>query len=333
MIDLSVIQPAPDAEQYEGTVLPRHLALLPHTRWALWRWAGLRGAGFPIQQVLRLSVPDCTVVADQLIDAERDLSNTRNEIRGLLLASKKSAPSERRSVAESALRQLNKGKLPDQLILAGVKEDAVNKFRAAFEHFNRTQSRLRQTFHAASSETSRLIREIASDELFREAVTWQNRSALHSGIDALLRMDADKAIRGSQQRQREELVVRYLQRYCAKNDTIGFFGPVGWAKLVPTDDALVARPGPDLLAERKVYFETWCINALANALMRDKKFRPWIAPRLMPHIHLEGRTLSLPLSKPITVSAGQSAILEACRWGPHSKTDQPRTASEWVDGL
>jgi hypothetical protein len=29
-------------------------------------------------------------------------------------------------------------------------------------------------------------------------------------------------------RRREEVIASYWQRYCSKNDTIGFFGPLGW---------------------------------------------------------------------------------------------------------
>jgi hypothetical protein len=59
---------------------------------------------------------------------------------------------------------------------------------------------------------------------FREALTWQNRGALATAADGLLK----DGVKPSRRRQREEVVARYWQRYCSKNDTIGFFGPLGW---------------------------------------------------------------------------------------------------------
>src|SRR5215213_3164777 len=57
----------------EAPPLPAHLLPLPGEEWALWRWSGLRGAGFSASGVLRLSVPDCAAAADRLLDAEGEL--------------------------------------------------------------------------------------------------------------------------------------------------------------------------------------------------------------------------------------------------------------------
>ncbi len=81
-------------------------------------------------------------------------------------------------------------------------------------------------FADAAGRLSRGIAAIHADPRFREALTWQN-----PGLAQFLR-DHDAgpdAARRSKQRQRELVIANYLQRYCLKNDTIGFFGPVGWA--------------------------------------------------------------------------------------------------------
>src|SRR5690349_24981784 len=63
---------------------------------------------------------------------------------------------------------------------------------------------------------------LAGERRFREALTWQNRAALSNAVDHL----SSPALTG-RQRRRLETVASYWQRYCAKNDTIGFFGPLG----------------------------------------------------------------------------------------------------------
>jgi len=86
----------------------------------------------------------------------------------------------------------------------------------------------------------------------------------------------------------------YLQRYCVKNDTIGFFGPVGWARLGEGEERIAARPGPDVIASRDVFFEGWAIDALADRLAEDEAMRPWLAPLRSPFIRRDGTAYVLP---------------------------------------
>ncbi|MGD0067047.1 MAG: lantibiotic dehydratase, partial [Streptosporangiaceae bacterium] len=92
----------------------------------------------------------------------------------------------------------------------------------------------------AAGRLSRGIAGTYADPVFQEAVTWQN-----PGLGQFLR-DHDAgpgAARRSKQRQRELVIANYLQRYCLKNDTIGFFGPVGWASAGSGAVGLVVVPG------------------------------------------------------------------------------------------
>src|SRR6185436_13823656 len=92
----------------------------------------------------------------------------------------------------------------------------------------------------AQMQVSHALNEAASSPRFQEAVIWQNRGAWHRGI----KLQLLEPVNSSKQRQHEELIAMYLQRYCTKNDTIGFFGPVGWAQFVPEGEAIEVRPGP-----------------------------------------------------------------------------------------
>jgi Lantibiotic dehydratase, N terminus len=120
--------------------------------------------------------------------------------------------------------------------------------------------------------------EVASDPRFAEAVVWQNRAGYHN---AVLKVAAGSG-EGSKWRRREELIANYWQRYCVKNDTIGFFGPLGWGRIDEQAPEVTTEPGPGLVARRWVRFESWCIEALADELARDDRIRSWIAPRRRP---------------------------------------------------
>lgn len=116
-------------------------------------------------------------------------------------------------------------------------------------------------------DESARLRSVASDARFREAVTWQNPAALRNAVDKV----ADGASNGtSKARRREDIVASYWQRYCAKNDTIGFFGPLAWGRIEDDGPALLARSA-GVERERAVHLEAWAVQALAETIDPDLK--------------------------------------------------------------
>lgn len=112
-------------------------------------------------------------------------------------------------------------------------------------------------------DEGRRLAKVAADPLFREAVTWQNRPALTTQVDSIARA-AEQS--GSKRRRREAVVANYWQRYCAKNDTIGFFGPLAWGRICDDGPAVNVR-SQGLITQREVHFESWCIDALARRVV------------------------------------------------------------------
>ena len=105
------------------------------------------------------------------------------------------------------------------------------------------------------------LAEVARDPVFREAVAWQSRESLARAVDKLA-----AGAPGSPSRRRRwlDVVGSYWQRYCAKNDTMGFFGPLAWGSFSDAGEAIAVRAGV-LERERVVHFETWAIEAVAAA--------------------------------------------------------------------
>ncbi len=118
---------------------------------------------------------------------------------------------------------------------------------------------------------------LAGDPALREALTWQNRDVLRNALD---RIDLEGS--AGKRRRRVEVIASYWQRYCAKNDTIGFFGPLGWGRITDDGPALTVEPGEQLLADRATRFEVWAVDALAAALATDVEVKPWIPPVAAP---------------------------------------------------
>ncbi len=111
-------------------------------------------------------------------------------------------------------------------------------------------------------EESARLRDVARDARFREAVTWQNPAALAHAVDKIA---TGSAAAPSRTRQREEIVASYWQRYCAKSDTIGFFGPLGWGRVAADGPPLRLRGGA-VERERSVHLEAWGVQTLAQTL-------------------------------------------------------------------
>ncbi|MEU1295811.1 lantibiotic dehydratase [Streptomyces sp. NPDC005840] len=189
---------------------------------------------------------------------------------------------------------------------------AADKFAAAEPLDGDRWQDFARLFADAAVETAHTLQDIARTPSFREAVAWQNRPVLTSGIAPFLRWTPGVDKRSSMPRQREELVAHYWQRFCVKNDTIGFFGPVGWGRWDRDTPGVAVDPGSGLIADSQVYWASWGIDALARTLDADPGLREWIAPRRIPFVALDGDRVRVPGRRPVTVPAGTAAVLARC---------------------
>ena len=89
-----------------------------------------------------------------------------------------------------------------------------------------------------AGEDARLA-AVARDPAFREAVAWQSRESLARAVDKL---GAGAPGSPSRRRRWTDVVASYWQRYCSKNDTIGFFGPLAWGSFGEATDACARAP-------------------------------------------------------------------------------------------
>ncbi|MFD7068337.1 lantibiotic dehydratase [Streptomyces sp. NPDC059913] len=178
-----------------------------------------------------------------------------------------------------------------------------------------------EAYERATARLGVTIRRTAAQPLFREAVTWQNRKLV---ADCLNKAAAGEP-RNVRGRNHEMTITSYLQRYSLKNDTIGFFGPVGWASWTGDPGMMNVRHGENLLARRTVYFESWAIDAVARTLSEDPRVLPWIAPRRIPSDRLDGQLVHRPAKPPVSLSEGEAELLTLC--------DGERTCREIADEM
>jgi hypothetical protein len=169
----------------------------------------------------------------------------------------------------------------------------------------------REEFSQAAVRLAVELQSIASRDDFRQAVAWQNHRLIDGTIGSFLRWDPAKDSRSKRHRQREVLIATYWQRYCVKNDTIGFFGPSGWGTLggrLPTHFA----PGERMLRSSEIFFEAWSIDQLAEAIEKIPGMREWLMPRRLSLIKLDGNALVEPGGRRVMVSPEQAGVLRLC---------------------
>lgn len=289
----------------------------------MWRSVCLRSAGFPAHLVLALAAPAVARLADLLDIAEADQANARREAATALLGLRPTAAPELAGRIRVLLTLLKKNRAVAVNDAPAEVAAILARYAAARELAEATSRDLDLALAAAEREADAAIVTAATDPGFLLAVTWQNRKALRHGIGAIARHEGPS---DSHHRAKQRLVARYLQRYCLKNESIGAFGPVGWATLTGDGPDANVQPGPQLIERREVYFEGWCIEALCETIGQLPGMRQWIAPRRVPGIWIDGARLRVPMleslaaagqlpsfmAEPRPLAAADMAIVEAC---------------------
>jgi hypothetical protein len=188
----------------------------------------------------------------------------------------------------------------DQLAAAGpdAGEEAWSSYRA--------------TYAGEVARISSVIQDLATAPQFQRAVAWQNQRVFDDAIGPLLRNGGDPTRRNRKHRDHEDLIVNYWQRYCVKNDTIGFFGPVGWATLDTAMRHTRLQPGPGLVASSEVFFEAWAMDRLAEAITAQPGMAAWIAPRKRAFVRLDGQRAISPAVAPAVLSPAEMTVLRRC---------------------
>src|SRR5450755_2415463 len=88
-------------------------------------------------------------------------------------------------------------------------------------------------------------------------------------------------------RARERHLLLYLQRICAKNDTLSEFGPGGWGTINRDMPGIGLTPEAGI-AERETFLERWTAHGVAAALNSDPEIRVELSPRVHPNGLIDG---------------------------------------------
>ncbi len=288
---------------------PAHLVELDQD-WSLWRCVCLRGAGFPAANAARLAAPEAVRAADRVLEHERAGAEAARAARLALERELAELRGEVRKPVARALRLLASDRTPNEPVGSEQTRAVLGRVQELCELLTSARARLRDDWLGATAGARAALRQLASAPDFRRALCWQNRRALHAGIAALLRQPADAS--DFKTRQNEALVANYVQRYALKNDSIGFFGPVGWGTFDDRAASVALQVGPSLVQKSEVFFEYWGVERLAARLSEPLALRRFVPPRLSPTMRLAGATLHYPLDRKRELPLATARLLSAC---------------------
>jgi hypothetical protein len=277
--------------------------------WSLWRWIWLRGAGFPAELVLRLATERSAETAAEIVALERKEAETRARAQAACEEALGSARGADSALLARLARALRAGQAPAGDLLAAEVALPLAELTAVASRLAEHRARLDEQLASEGSAARAAMQELVRAGPMREALVWQNRRFVRGTADAFLRRSPDTS--DSKMREYQRVLATYVQRYSVKNETIGFFGPVGWARFTPAP-GLRLRPHADLLARRTVYFEHWAVDALAACIAADPAIRAHLAPRRMPIVRVEGETLFYGVDESAALPVAFARVLAAC---------------------
>lgn len=304
-----------------------------HRTWRLSPHFIVRSTGFAFDALDALRLERPTQMAERLVDLEAELrAAAKNLLDGALHAVMGKALDAHAPPRElkllRAIRALvhRRQQVPAQRMSA-LNGELLQSIAGDLERWNRTveevvlqRAEVASVFAQEFATSRRALRAIASDCHFQEAVFLSNPGFYKTGLRAYLEHER---IRGSRTRQYEATLITYLQRFCAKNDTASFFGPLNYAHVsADRSNAVRIDYAPTRLRRRETFFAYWAVRQLARQVSDEPEIRSALPVRQSPFCRLrdDGRLELALVERTVRLNEAQRRVFAAA--------DGRRTASE-----
>lgn len=279
-----------------------HWELLPHFL--------LRSTGLPFAWLERLALQASPARVAAILDLEEEIETLTSL--GLDALQEEQEPGTR------PLRQYCWGRLTRRLPIQRSIDALPETLRtlllrrdALLEQLSASRTAAGEIFLQEVAERRAVLRELAEQPLFQEAVWLSSPQMFQYGLQGYLQ-DWNPEKRPADVRRVERQLFSYLQRFCAKNETASFFGPLNYGDFSPPAGQSEGAPGAEHLLRREAFLAYWGVLDLAEALAADPALRPSLQPRLSPlcHCDLSTRRITLPGGRSSPLSAQEVQILQ-----------------------
>lgn len=312
--------------------------------WTLWPDFLFRGTGITFRFLQELQSPQLVEGYLNALKKEEDFSEEKDLLfsKSKLLGEKssdreelKALSSMRKKLVKNKFSHSEDPRLPEEVI------DDLKTLKEKRELIDQIYADLDQSFEENLLAKGFTLREIFKREELQKALIWQNPDLYEQISDGFL---SSKPKGRSKDRKRERVLTNYLQRYCTKNESIGFFGPMLWGKIGTGNEAVHYEPEKKLVSENNVEFEYWALNAIASSLFFKRgelnylfiDFSPEVSYRSPELFHLLKKVALSPLEKVICDHLNQSKrvmdIVSECHSSvsTHSLQDYGQTLGKMI---
>ncbi len=133
----------------------------------------------------------------------------------------------------------------------------------------RAEEEFTRNFEAEEQRAAASLRAVSQLERFREAVASSSPPVFQD-----LEKDRWTA-------RVERQVGSYIQRLCAKNETMSFFGPINYGRCSAElpDGTRLSWSGPEVLKGRRTYAASWLVQGVMKRIAFDPEIAPWLVLR------------------------------------------------------
>lgn len=307
------------------------------TPWVLLPDFLLRSTGFGFEWLDELRLTRSAACCEELVEREARVTALREHFDAELFARWLDGEQARSRGAEAfrpwyeANRFVRRGRPwpPELSGQLGAREGEAGswgeRWSNALAARDAAHERLSETFDGELAEARSRLHVIAADERFREAVLLSSPEVYAIGLASYERR-FDAHARPSKVRHFEGRLYAYVQRFCTKNDTTSFFGPIDYGR-IDDDQAeafTIQRTPGGPPARRLTRLSWWAADALAETISADDAVRPHLVARLATGCELQasGR-LAVLGREPVALAAADAGLLTV--------VDGARTADEVCD--
>ncbi len=238
--------------------------------WKLFPHLVVRTTGFPFERLERLMCAEAAESARRLHAEQRQVE-----------ALKARGPRLRRPPS-AVLAALKAGRPVD---VAGLESpDFFAEYNLHAQAAQRAEAAFEAAFIRESAQVEAALAALRSEPRFLEAVASSSppvaRELMGTRDGARLRRQ----------------VASYLQRLCAKNETMSFFGPINYGRLEPDapTDVRLHGSGPERLVGRNTFAASWLVLGLVRAIAADPDVAHWLVPRRKAYATLPPRKGAAP---------------------------------------
>ena len=263
----------------------------------------LRSTGFPIHHLTALGgfceQPACAAF-EQKFRALQGVKAT------LLDAGNAHSPQACRKL----IRKLNEG---ITLQIADLPQALRAPLSAAVHDWNglleqtATRTEADMQYQAYLERTRQGLIDFLDDDAVAEALFISNPAALTRTRELIRDRHAKNDTR---KKQKLRLGWSYAQRFCAKNDTSSFFGPLAWGRFDPQQAANIhVTHGDTWIKDRQTFFENWAVQRLVDQINQQCPAPDCMPLQLNAGCYLRDHTLFMPIGKKQHLSPATAQVL------------------------